>query len=63
MLDGSTMPNIIFYNKFQQSTLHLPDHLMSRVIVKNIPTHLSEKDLNKHFSAVGSVTDVKVMKN
>lgn len=33
---------------------------MSRLIVKNIPTHISEGNLKKHFESVGPVTDVKI---
>ena len=35
---------------------------MSRLIVKNLPKHLTEEELAKHFSQKkGSVTDAKIM--
>lgn len=35
---------------------------MSRLIVKNLPKHISEEDLAKHFSQrKGTVTDAKIM--
>ena len=36
---------------------------MSRIIVKNIPNSISEKDLKSHFSLKGEITDIKIMKN
>jgi multiple RNA-binding domain-containing protein 1 len=36
---------------------------MSRIIVKNIPTFISESDLQQHFASVGTVTDCKVIRN
>ena len=35
--------------------------MTSRLIVKNIPTNISEIDLKKHFEKQGEVTDVKVI--
>jgi multiple RNA-binding domain-containing protein 1 len=35
---------------------------MSRIIVKNIPKEITEKQLRDHFSIKGEVTDVKIMK-
>jgi multiple RNA-binding domain-containing protein 1 len=35
---------------------------MSRLIVKNLPKHISEEDLAKHFAQKGGVvTDAKIM--
>ena len=35
---------------------------MSRLIVKNLPKHLTEEDLAKHFASKGGiVTDAKIM--
>ncbi len=36
---------------------------MSRIIVKNIPKSISEKDLKSHFSLKGEITDIKIMNN
>lgn len=36
---------------------------MSRIIVKNIPKNISEKDLKNHFSLKGDITDLKIMNN
>ena len=33
----------------------------SRLIVKNIPTYLTEDKLRDHFSKFGTVTDAKIM--
>ena len=35
---------------------------MSRIIVKNLPINLTEKELKQHFSSRGEVTDVKLAK-
>lgn len=35
--------------------------LMSRLIVKNIPTNITEAQLKKIFEAKGEVTDVKII--
>lgn len=35
---------------------------MSRIIVKNIPKEITEKELSDHFSKKGVITDVKIMK-
>lgn len=35
---------------------------MSRIIVKNIPKEITEKQLQEHFSKKGLITDVKIMK-
>ena len=35
----------------------------SRLIVKNIPTHIDELKLKNHFSKFGEVTDVKIIFN
>ncbi|KCV69016.1 hypothetical protein H696_04436 [Fonticula alba] len=35
---------------------------MSRLIVKNIPRHVTEKRLREHFSKQGNITDVKLMR-
>ena len=34
----------------------------SRLIVKNIPKHITEERLREHFSTKGFVTDAKIMK-
>ena len=34
----------------------------SRLIVRNLPKHLTDKRLREHFSAKGEVTDVRIMK-
>ena len=36
---------------------------MSRIIVKNIPKSITEKDLKNHFSLKGDITDIKIMNN
>jgi multiple RNA-binding domain-containing protein 1 len=35
---------------------------MSRIIVKNIPKEITDKELSDHFSKKGVITDVKIMK-
>lgn len=34
----------------------------SRLIVKNLPKHLTEERLREHFASQGEVTDTKLMK-
>jgi hypothetical protein len=34
----------------------------SRLCVKNLPKHLTEKRLKDHFATKGAVTDVKILK-
>jgi len=36
--------------------------MSSRIIVKNIPKEITEKQLHEHFSKKGLITDVKIMK-
>lgn len=36
--------------------------MSSRLFVKNIPKHVTEERLKKHFSQKGTVTDVKILK-
>eukprot|EP00742_Colponemidia_sp_Colp-10_P008001 GILJ01008633.1.p1 GENE.GILJ01008633.1~~GILJ01008633.1.p1 ORF type:complete len:934 (+),score=229.04 GILJ01008633.1:199-3000(+) len=36
--------------------------VMSRLIIKNIPKHLTEQRLREHFESKGQVTDVKIVK-
>lgn len=36
--------------------------MSSRIIVKNIPKEITEKELSAHFSKKGAITDVKIMK-
>lgn len=36
--------------------------MSSRIIVKNIPKEITEKELTAHFSKKGAITDVKIMK-
>ncbi|KAG0202948.1 hypothetical protein BGX28_004701 [Mortierella sp. GBA30] len=36
---------------------------MSRLIIKNLPKHLSDERFREHFSSVGEVTDAKLMKS
>lgn len=35
---------------------------MSRIIVKNLPSKITENSLREHFSKCGTITDVKLMK-
>ncbi|CAO3565600.1 unnamed protein product [Mortierella alpina] len=36
---------------------------MSRLIIKNLPKHLTDERFREHFSSVGEVTDAKLMKS
>lgn len=36
---------------------------MSRIIVKNIPKFVSQKQLKEHFKDLGEITDCKVLKD
>ncbi len=36
--------------------------MSSRIIVKNIPKHITEKQLQDHFSKTGIITDAKIMR-
>ena len=36
--------------------------MSTRIIVKNLPKNITEKQLKKHFSEKGEITDVKIMK-
>ena len=36
--------------------------MSSRLFVKNLPKHITEDRLRKHFSQKGTVTDVKILK-
>ena len=36
---------------------------MSRVIVKNLPKFVTEKELKEHFKDLGVVTDAKIAKD
>ena len=35
---------------------------MSRIIIKNLPVNISEDKLKKHFSSLGNITDIKILK-
>ncbi|KAF9349882.1 hypothetical protein BGX26_011887 [Mortierella sp. AD094] len=37
--------------------------IMSRLIIKNLPKHLSDERFREHFSSIGEVTDAKLMKS
>ncbi|KAF9929920.1 hypothetical protein FBU30_001079 [Linnemannia zychae] len=37
--------------------------LLSRLIIKNLPKHLTDERFREHFSSVGEVTDAKLMKS
>lgn len=39
----------------------MTDCMSSRIIVKNLPKHITEKRLSSHFGSKGSITDVKLM--
>ncbi|KAI1298109.1 hypothetical protein EDD11_006881 [Mortierella claussenii] len=36
---------------------------LSRLIIKNLPKHLSDERFREHFSSIGEVTDAKLMKS
>ena len=36
---------------------------MSRIIVKNIPQFVTEKELQEHFKDLGPITDAKIVKD
>ncbi|KAG0303342.1 hypothetical protein BGZ98_006779 [Dissophora globulifera] len=37
--------------------------MQSRLIIKNLPKHLTDERFREHFSAIGEVTDAKLMKS
>ncbi|KAJ3195183.1 hypothetical protein HK101_000893 [Irineochytrium annulatum] len=45
-----------------QRSQRLPTSSMSRLMVKNLPKHLTSQRLREHFSAKGEVTDCKIAK-
>ncbi len=45
------------------ATFSLLNTPRSRIIVKNVPTYLSESRLREHFSSQGTITDVKLLSN
>lgn len=50
-------------NHTTKNPYHFTNFLMSsRLFVKNIPKHVTEERLRKHFSQKGVVTDVKILK-
>lgn len=54
-----TSKSIVDYEKY-----HISIHpsMSSRLFVKNLPKHITEDRLRKHFSQKGTVTDVKILK-
>ena len=44
------------------SSTFSPFEMSSRLIVKNLPKHLTEKRFREHFQAKGEVTDAKIVK-
>jgi RNA recognition motif-containing protein len=51
-----------FYLKQEDSKYILPFFMSSRLFIRNIPKHITEERLKKHFSQKGAVTDVKILK-